>query len=322
MNASEPVFVGIDVSKATLDVATLGEPTRSFPNDGVGIEQLQKQLSPQSVGLVVVEASGGFERDCVAALSAAGLPVAVMNPRQARDFARSTGQLAKTDRLDAQMLAQWAAVLYRSPKRALLLQPPSDPARMQLKALVTRRQQLVEMRTAESNRLAAAQGRARKSIVAVLKTLDRQLATMEADLDRHIEQHHRPARELLDSVKGVGLQTVATLIAELPELGKIPPRQLSALVGLAPINCDSGRYRGQQHIWGGRRRVRSALYMAVLSAIRFNPAIKAFYARLLSAGKAKKVALIACAHKLLRILNAIARTGEPWDSARHGGSMK
>jgi len=317
MNISEPVFVGIDVSKATLDVAEISGPALRFENTPAGNRRLCEHLATRSVGLIVVEATGGYERDCVAALSTAGLPVAVVNPRQARDFARSSGQLAKTDRLDARMLAQWAAVLHRSPKRAQLLQAPPDLAMVQLRALLTRRQQLVEMRTAESNRLSGAQGRAHKSIVAVLKTLDRQLAAMDADLDRHIDQHHRPARDLLDSVKGVGPQTLATLIADLPELGKIPSRQLSALVGLAPINCDSGRYRGQQHIWGGRRRVRSALYMAVLSGTRFNPALKAFYTRLLAAGKPKKVALIACAHKLLRILNAIMRTGQPWDPARN-----
>lgn len=313
MNAFEAVFAGIDVSKDFLDVAVVPGLTRRFENDSVGIEQLRDELAAQPVGLIVVEATGGYQRDCVAALCTAGLPVAVVNPRQARDFARSSGQLAKTDRLDAQMLAQWAAVLHRSPKRAQLLQAAPDAAMVHLRALVTRRQQLVAMRTAESNRLPTAQGGARKSIVAVLKTLDRQLAAIEADLDRHIDQHHRPARELLDSVKRVGPQTLAILIAELPELGKLPPRQLSALAGLAPMNCDSGRYRGQQHIWGGRRRVRSALYMAVLSGIRYNPALKAFYTRLVAAGKPKKVALIACAHKLLRILNAIMRTGQPWD---------
>lgn len=313
MNASEAVLVGIDVAKAMLDVAVLSGATQRFENNPIGIEQLRAQLATQAVGLIVVEATGGYERECVAVLSSAGLPVAMVNPRQARDFARSTGQLAKTDRLDAQMLAQWAAVLHRSPKRAQLLLPPPDPAMVQLRALVMRRQQLLTMRTAESNRLAEAQGRARKSIVAVLKTLERQLAAIETDLDRHLEQHHRPARELLDSVKGIGPQTMAILIADLPELGQIPPRQLSALAGLAPLNCDSGRHRGEQHIWGGRRRVRCALYRATLSGIRYNPALKAFYTRLVAAGKPKKVALIAAAHKLLRILNAIMRTGKPWD---------
>ena len=316
MNTSEPVFVGIDVSKATLDVAEVTGPIQRFENNPIGVEQLREYLIARPVGLIVVEATGGYERDCVVALGIAGLPVAVVNPRQAREFARSTGQLAKTDRLDARMLAQWAAVLHRSPKRAQLLQAPPDTALVQLRALVTRRHQLVAMRTAESNRLSEAHGSARKSIVAVLKTLDRPLAAIETDLDCHIDRHHHVARDLLDSVKGVGPQTLATLLADLPEPGKIPPRQLSTLVGLAPMNCDSGRYRGQQHIWGGRRRVRSALYMAVLSGIRFNPVLKTFYTRLVGAGKPKKVALIACAHKLLRILNAIMRTGQPWDPAR------
>ena len=316
MNASEPVFVGIDVSKATLDVAGMSGASQRFENNPIGIERLVEHLVAQPVGLIVVEATGGYERACVVALGLAGLPVAVVNPRQAREFARSMGQLAKTDRLDARMLAQWAAVLHRSPKRAQLLQAPPDEALVELRTLVTRRQQLVAMRTAESNRLREARGSARKSIVAVLKTLDGQLARIEADLDQHVDRHHRVARELLDSVKGVGPQTLAMLLAELPELGRIPPRQLSTLVGLAPLNCDSGRYRGEQHIWGGRRRVRGALYMAVLSGVRYNPVLKAFYARLLSAGKPKKVALIACAHKLLRILNAIMRTGQPWDPAR------
>ena len=314
---SPAINIGIDVSKEKLDIAVYETDTHwTSKHEFTEFPELIKQLHSLTPTRIIIEASGGLEHLLVSYLAAAGLPVIVVNPRQVRDFARATGQLAKTDRLDARMLAQWAAVLHRSPKRAQLLQTPPDTAMVQLRALVTRRHQLVTMRTAESNRLDAAQGSTRKSILAVLKTLDRQLATIEADLDRHIDQHHRLTRDLLDSVKGVGPQTLATLLADLPELGKIPPRQLSALVGLAPMNCDSGRYRGQQHIWGGRRRVRSALYMAVLSGIRFNPVLKTFYTRLVSAGKPKKVALIACAHKLLRILNAIMRTGKPWDPAR------
>lgn len=319
MNASEALFAGIDVSKESLDVCVLpAEQVCSFANDSAGHATLCRWLLERSVRLVVLEATGGYERACAAALCVAGCAVMVINPRQARDFARSQGQLAKTDRLDARLLAQLAHVLDQSPKRAQLLQGPPDSARLELEAQVTRRRQLMDMRVAETHRLDHAQGVAiGKSIQQVIKTLDRQIEQIDHHIDTHLRTHHALARELLDSVTGVGPHTIATLIAALPELGHVSGRQISALVGVAPLNCDSGQHRGHRHIWGGRAQVRAALYMASLSAARFNPVIKPFYQRLLAQGKPKKVALVACMHKLLLILNAIMRDRKPWNPTLH-----
>jgi len=318
VDTSRAIYVGIDVSKARLDVALLpaGE-ARSFSNDPQGVAALRDWLAGQAVGLVVMEATGGYERLCAAPLTVAVITVAIVNARQAREFARSMGQLAKTDRLDAAVLAQLAQVLDASPQRARYLARPPEAAHEALQALVVRRRQLLGMRVAEAHRLEQATGLARKSIVKMLAVLDRQLATIDADIDTHLRTHNGVARELLDSVKGVGPATIACLLAELPELGQAPSKRLSVLAGVAPLNCDSGQHRGQRHIWGGRPRVRTALYMATLSAVRYNPALKAFYGRLLAHGKPKKVALVAWMHKLLRILNAIMRSGRPWDTA-HG----
>lgn len=318
MSASELLFVGIDVSKLTLDVWALpaGE-SRSIPNDPAGHGVLCQWLLSCAVRLIVLEATGGYERGCASALSLAGCPVMIVNPRQAREFARSMGQLAKTDRLDARLLAQLAEVLERSPKRASLLHTPPDAARADLEARVARHRQLIQMRTAETHRLDTAAPAIRKSIQQIIKALDRQIEDIDHHIDTHLRTHHALAHELLDSVKGVGPGTIATLIADLPELGQLPGRQLSALVGVAPLNCDSGRRKGQRHVWGGRPQVRAALYMATLSAVRFNPVLKRFYERLLARGKPKKLALIACMHKLLLILNAIMRTQQPWNPALH-----
>jgi len=318
MNASEPSFVGIDVSKLSLDVWMLpsGE-CRSFPNDAAGHVVLCQWLLQCTPRLVVLEATGGYERHCASTLSLAGCPVRIVNPRQAREFARSQGQLAKTDRLDARLLAQLAEVLERSPKQASRLHTPPDAARTDLEARVARRRQLIEMRTAETHRLATAAPGIRKSIQQIIKALDRQIKDIDLHIDTHLRTHHALTRELLDSVKGVGPGTIATLIADLPELGHLPGRKLSALVGVAPLNCDSGRRKGQRHIWGGRPQVRAALYMATLTAVRFNPVLKRFYDRLLVHGKPKKLALIACMHKLLLILNAIVRNQQPWNPDLH-----
>jgi transposase len=318
MDTSRAVYVGVDVSKLRLDVMLqpAGE-ARSFGNDPQGVATLRDWLADKAVGLVVLEATGGYERLCAATLTVAGIPVAIVNSRQAREFARSMGQLAKTDRLDAAVLAQLARVLDQSPQRARYLAPAPDSARDELQALVVRRRQLINMRIAEAHRLEHATRRTRKSIVHMLKALDRQLGSIDADIDRHLRTHHAVARELLDSVKGVGPATIASLLADLPELGRVSGKRLSTLAGVAPLNCDSGQRRGQRHIWGGRPRVRTALYMATLSAVRYNPVFKAFYERLLAHGKPKKVALVACMHKLLLILNAIMRSGKPWDSALH-----
>lgn len=318
MDTSRVIYLGIDVAKARLDVVL--QPTgeaRQFANDAQGTAALRDWLAGQLVGLVVLEATGGYERLCAATLTVAGIPVAVVNPRQAREFARSMGQLAKTDRIDAALLAQLARVLDQSPQRQRYLARPPQAAQEELRALVLRRRQLVDMRVAETHRLEHATRYTGKSIRAVIKTLDRQLAAIDADIDSHLRTHHAVARELLDSVKGVGPATIASLLAELPELGQVSGKRLSVLVGVAPLNCDSGQHRGQRHIWGGRPRVRTALYMATLSAVRCNPPFKVFYEQLLARGKPKKVAQVACMHKLLLTLNAMMHAGQPWNPALH-----
>lgn len=318
MDASRVIYLGIDVAKARLDVVL--QPTgeaRQFANDPQGTVALRDGLAGQPVGLVVLEATGGYERLCAATLTVAGIPVAVVNPRQAREFARSMGQLAKTDRIDAALLAQLARVLDQSPQRQRYLAQPPQAAQEELRVLVLRRRQLVDMRVAETHRLEHAIRYTGKSIRAVIKTLDRQLAAIDADIDSHLRTHHAVARELLDSVKGVGPATIASLLAELPELGQVSGKRLSVLVGVAPLNCDSGQHRGQRHIWGGRPRVRTALYMATLSAVRCNPPLKVFYEQLLARGKPKKVAQVACMHKLLLTLNAMLHAGQPWNPALH-----
>lgn len=318
MNASEALFAGIDVSKASLDVCVLpAEQACSFANDAAGHAGLCRWLRERAVRLVVLEATGGYERACAAAVCLSGCSVMVINPRQAREFARSQGQLAKTDRLDARLLAQLAQVLDQSPKRERLLHTPPDAARAELEARVDRRRQLIEMRVAETHRLDRASAGVRKSIQQIIKALDRQIEEIDHHIDTHLRTHHGIERALLDSVTGVGPGTIATLIAALPELGCISGRQISALVGVAPFNCDSGRHRGHRHIWGGRAQVRAALYMASLSAVRFNPVLKTFYQRLLAQGKPKKLALVACMHKLLLILNAIMRDRKPWNPTPH-----
>lgn len=319
MNASEPMFVGIDVSKANLDVCQLAPGELSqIANDSAGHAALCKTFQAQPIALIVLEATGGYERACASALSLAGLPVIVINPRQAREFARSQGTLAKTDRLDARVLAHLAQVLHHSPKREALLHRAPSPAQIDLEAHVTRRRQLIQMRVAEMHRLdTAAAGAIAKSIQKIIKALDRQIGSVDDHIDAHLLKHHKLERELLDSVTGVGPGTIATLIADLPELGNVSHRQISALVGVAPLNCDSGRRKGQRHIWGGRPQVRAALYMASLSAVRFNPVLRVFYQRLLAHGKPKKLALVACMHKLLLILNAMMRTKKPWNPSLH-----
>jgi len=303
--------VGIDVSKATLDVAIL--PTEEHfvvANDEGGIDGLLDKLAERVAGvLVVLEASGGFERPAVAALAASGVALFVVNPRQARDFAKATGKLAKTDRIDAFVLARFAEAIRPTP-RAI----PDQEAR-EFQEILARRRQIVRMTTAEKNRLGASSaGAVRGRIKAHVKWLEKELSRTDRDLDETIEGSPtlKENEALLRSVPGVGPVLCRTLLAELPELGSLSPRELSALVGVAPLNRDSGTLRGRRTVWGGRARVREALYMGALIASRFNPAIKEFYERLVAAGKPKKVALVACMRKLLTILNAMMREGTPW----------
>jgi transposase len=307
---------GIDVSKQHLDACWATQELR-LGNDTSGWNELIAKFKADDVDLVVLEASGGYERGLVLALQSAGITVARVNPRQARDFAKSMGVLAKTDGLDARTLRDFADVLARHKDRAKFITPLADEQRELLAGLMTRRRQLIDMRVAESQRLEHANARAAKSIRSVIKMLDRQLAQIDRDIDEHMDRHFKPQRKLLDSVKGVGAVTTLTLLSALPELGTLGRKPIAKLVGIAPLADDSGKRKGQRRIWGGRAEVRSALYMATLSAMRYNPAITAYYQRLLAAGKPKKVAMVACMRKLLTILNAMFRDGAMWDVAKH-----
>lgn len=315
---SDSVFIGIDVSSQTLEVASSGQTkTWQVANDVGGIEQLVSQASALTPALVVLEATGGYEFEAACALQAAGLAVAVVNPRTARDFARAMGALAKTDALDARMLAAFARVLHQHPERERFVKPLADAELQQLQALVLRRRQLVQMLTAERQRLCLAHAATRPSIERVIEFLKQELGDSEAEVATHVQRHHAQLAQALASVPGIGAASVAVLLAELPELGKLDRRRIAALVGVAPLNRDSGQMRGQRSIWGGRADVRRTLYMATLVAVRHNPALKACYERLLAVGKRKKVALVACMRKLLTMLNAIAKHGSTWDSAMH-----
>jgi transposase len=318
MKNADLIFVGIDVSKAKLDVCVGvdGKPSE-FSNDGPGHDALWQVLRQLSIGLVVLEATGSYEFACAAALQAHGLPVAIINPRQARDFAKSMGRLAKTDRIDAAGLAHFAQVLAARPDAARYVKPLADAQQQELAALVGRRRQLVQMRVMETHHLSVAHRSAHKSIKAVIQSLGTQLRHVEAELARHLKQHHADLSTLLGEVKGLGPATVATLIGELPELGKLNRREIGALVGVAPYNHDSGRLKGKRCISGGRAALRTALYMATLVATRYNPVMRVFYQRLLAAGKPKKVALVACMRKLLGILNAMVKNNSPWNDSMH-----
>jgi len=314
------ITVGVDVSKATLEVA-ISEGARSLvlPNDEAGCAALLSELRELDVALVLFEATGGFELACATALQLAGLAVAVINPRQARDFARAMGYLAKTDRIDAAVLADMARTLLARSDLSKLVKPLPDAQQLELQGLVTRRRQLIAMKLAEDHRMKMPGVRQRRSLNTIIKALDREIARVDKDLQAFVGANHAELAALLDSVKGVGKATISTLLAEVPELGKLSGREVSALVGVAPINRDSGTMRGKRSIFGGRPDVRRVLFMAALVASRHNPVIKAFYQRLLAAGKPKKVALVACMRKLLTILNAMVRSRKPWDQALHLG---
>ena len=307
---AEGPSVGIDVSKDRLDVAVgSGGSVHAFTNDPDGHRRLVEHLGGVAPARVVLEATGGYERAAVAALAAAGLPVIVLNPRRGREFARAAGVLAKTDRLDAGVLALYAERM-KPPPRAL-----PTPQQRELEDLVARRAQLVGMLTQEKNRLGqASSATVRKSIEAVIKALKKQVDDTEGQIARRIESSEvwKDAAERLESVPGVGFKTVCVLLGALPELGALSRQKIAALAGLAPVNRDSGAMRGKRSIAGGRADVRTALYMAALTAVRYNPVLKGFYERLVAAGKPKKVALTAAAHKLLTILNAIARDKTAW----------
>lgn len=319
MSASS-VVVGIDVAKAHVDVSVLGAQldAQRFDNEAEAHSALAAALKPLDVALVVMEATGGYEAALACALQATGLPVAVVNPRQARDFAKSMGRLAKTDAIDARMLAEYASVLLRRDDLAKLLRPLADPDQQALAAMVTRRRQLLTMLLSERQRLQLAIAVVRPSIEAMIEAIRRQLDDVEAQMVTHVQTHFQELDKLLRSASGIGPVASATLIAELPELGKLNRREIAALVGVAPMANDSGTSRGRRRVQGGRFEIRRVLYMAALTAARYNPAIKAFYNRLKTAGKLPKVALVACMRKLLTMLNAMVRTNKPWDSSLHG----
>lgn len=318
MSQPSPLCVGIDVSKATLDIAASSDiPQFTVSNDHDGFELIIAELRKQSVALVLMEATGGLEAAVACSLQTEGVDVAVINPRQARDFARAMRYLTKTDRIDARVLAQMAEVINRHPERGRFIRALPDAERQVLAAMVVRRRQLITMLVAERNRLYPAHPQSRKSINIIIKALEEELSRIDEDMNSHIRNHFKELAERLSSIKGIGTVTIAALLAEVPELGSLSRREISALVGVAPVNRDSGTMRGRRTIFGGRAGVRTALYMAALVATRFNPVIKAFYMRLVAAGKAKKVALVACMRKLLTILNAMLRKNEEWDESYH-----
>jgi transposase len=309
VSGEDHAHVGIDVSKATLDVAT--EPSHEHwqvANDERGIQQLVERLGQLRPERIVLEATGGYELAVLAALGCAELPAVAVNPRQVRDFAKAIGRLAKTDALDAQVLAQFAAVVKPA------LRPLPDAATRDLAGLLARRRQLVDMRTAEATRLHLAVEPVRPEIREHLRWLDKRIAQLDRDLHDRLRASPlwREKDDLLRTIPGVGPVLSVTLLADVTELGTISHRQLAALVGVAPFNCDSGKWKGTRRIWGGRAAVRAVLYMAACAAVRHNPVLRALYERLVAAGKRKKVALVACMRKLLTICNAVVAQRTPW----------
>ena len=305
----EPRFVGIDVSKAQVDVAVRPTGTRWVVSyDETGIKELVSQMVDLCPAMVLLEATGGLELPLVAALAAAALPVVVVNPRQVRDFARATGTLAKTDSLDAAVLAHFADAVRPS------VRPLRDAESQVLNSLTARRHQVLTMLVSEKNRLGTAISAVRPRSEAHIAWLEQELNDLDKELRQSLRRSPvwREKDDLLRTVPGVGEQLSLTLLADLPELGTLDRRQIAALVGVAPFNRDSGTLRGRRAVWGGRSRVRGVLYMGTLTATRFNPVISDFYQRLLAAGKPKKVALVACLRKLLTILNAMVKDSSPW----------
>lgn len=304
------MHVGIDISKEALDVACIpGDLVWRVGNDEEGIKELAGKLREMAPALVIMEATGGYEVLPAALLSHEGLPVVVVNPRQVRDFAKAAGILAKTDRLDAKVLARFGEAMKPTP-RAI-----PDLQQQELSDLVLRRRQLVTMIVAEKNRLEKAKNTVRDSILKHLTWLEKELANLDKGLEDMIKSSPvwQEKNDLLRGVKGVGPVFAATIIADVPELGRLNRKEIAALVGVAPLNRDSGNMRGHRRIWGGRSRVRTVLYLATLSAIRFNKVIFSFYQRLVAKGKAKKVAVTACMRKFIVILNTMLKTGSPWN---------
>jgi len=303
-------FIGIDVSKATLDIAALPDgESWTVTNDDHGLAELAPRLVTLAPVLIVLEATGGFEMLAAITLAKHGLPIAIVNPRQVRDFAKAMGQLAKTDALDAGMLADFAQRVRPTPR------PLPDEAAQFLESLLTRRRQIVDMLTAEKNRLSFARGPVKRDITQHIRWLEKRLADVDGDLQDAVAASplYQAKADLLRSVPGVGPVTALTLLATLPELGHLSRHQIAALVGVAPMNRDSGTMRGKRMVWGGRAPVRAVLYMAALVGRQHNPVLRVFYERLRAAGKPFKVAATACMRKLLTILNAMLHQNRRWD---------
>lgn len=306
-------FVGLDIAKEHIDVGIWPERRHwQVENDTAGIAHLGEDLTALAPACIVLEASGGYEQEAAATLASAGLPVVVVNPRQVRDFAKATGQLAKTDRLDALILARFAEAV--KPE----IRPLPDTQSQELRELLVRRTQLVTMKAAEKNRLKRAGPAVRTHITTHIAWLEAQLDELDREVRNRLTGSPiwREKERLLRSVTGIGPVASITLLAVLPELGRLSRKEIASLAGLAPIPRDSGQFRGKRTIWGGRKRVRQGLYMATVAAVQHNPIISAFYQRLIAVGKPPKVALTACMHKLLVICNALLRDNTPWDPAK------
>ncbi|WP_411165485.1 IS110 family transposase [Klebsiella oxytoca] len=318
MSVSNQRCAGIDVSKSTLDIAISSIARRfTVPNEDGGFNQILKELKQNETQLILMEATGGLESGVDGYLQSEGFDVVVINPRQARDFARAMGYLAKTDQIDARVLLQMAKVINQHPEREKYIRPLPDVHRQLLATMVVRRRQLTIMLTAERNRLHPSHPQNHESIRFIISVLKSEMARIEAEMSAYISKNFSELSALLSAVKGVGAATVAVLLAEVPELGTLSRREISALIGVAPVNRDSGTMRGRRTIFGGRASVRTALYMSALVGTRHNPVIKEFYTRLVAAGKPKKVALTACIRKLLTILNAMLKNNEAWDPLYH-----
>ncbi|UMR98958.1 IS110 family transposase [Escherichia coli] len=311
VKSSVKVNVALDVSKSQLDVHVGDISLRTFPNNTRGLSTLKGILSRYNVSLVLLESTGGYESLAVSYLQACGYDVCVINPRHARDFARAMGRMAKTDKIDAEMLCRFADIIDARPDRARFVKPLTDECREYLNALVRRRRQLVELKITEKQHKSAPaiSSFCVSDINEVIDYLNSRISDIDREIDNHVKSCFSDVSDILISFKGVGPSAVSAIVGELPELGKVNRRQISALVGVAPYNRDSGNMRGRRSVSGGRSGVRNILFMAALSAIRFNPVIKSFYSRLVNAGKPKKVAIVACMRRIVCILNAMLRDG-------------
>lgn len=313
--------VAFDVCKAVLDVhIRVDGKAFQVSNTYEGFDQIAVMLADYDVSLILMESTGGYEDAAACYFQSVGYDVAVVNPRHARNFAIAMGQLAKTDRLDAAILADFAAVIDTRPDRARFIKPPTDEERKFLSQMVARRRQVVDLLSTEKQRLSHADDYAKQSINKMIHFIESQLKEINKDVSFYLKKNYSGLSKLLSEIPGIGELSVGLLIGDVPELGQIGNRQLSAVIGVAPFNHDSGKRRGKRCISGGRQDVRNVLYMGVMSATRFNPVIKEFFDRLISKGKPKKLAYIACVHKLLRIINAMVRDGTSFNPDLHTAS--